>query len=113
MLQISPREDYLYSIDQFKFSPSETQNDHLWSHFYGSPGRQILLTAQWYYDNTVFTKPFDCLQNHFEGDCDIINLYRRDNNTFDIVDNKYKLYFPNLMRNNGDVEENEHAHCDF
>ena len=41
----------------------------------------------------------------FSSDCDVINYHLNDYYNFDIIDNKYKYYLPNLMRHHGKVEK--------
>ena len=45
-------------------------------------------------------------------DCDTINLHLEKNYNFDI-NNKYKYYNPNLIRNNGQIKKDQVLHCDF
>ena len=41
----------------------------------------------------------------FSSDCDVINYHLNDYYNFDIIDNKYKYYLPNLMRHHGKVKK--------
>ena len=45
-------------------------------------------------------------------DCDMINLHLEKNYNFDI-NNKYKYYNPNLIRNNEQIKKDQVLHCDF
>ena len=49
----------------------------------------------------------------FQSDCDVINLHLNEQYNFDIIDNKYKYYLPNLMRHHGEVEKDQVAHWDY
>ena len=51
------------------------------------------------------TKLLKCLQKYFINNYNIINLYFNDKYDFDILDNKYKVYYLNIMRNNGRTKE--------
>ena len=41
----------------------------------------------------------------FQSDRDVINLHLNEQYNFEIIDNKYKYYLPNLMRHHGKVEK--------
>ena len=45
-------------------------------------------------------------------DCNMINLHLETNYNFDI-NNKYKYYNPNLIRNNGQIKKDQVLHCNF
>ena len=49
----------------------------------------------------------------FQSDCDVINQHLNQEYNFDIINNKYKYYLPNLMRHHGKVEKDQVAHSDF
>ena len=49
----------------------------------------------------------------FQSDCDVINQHLNEQYNFDIIDNKYKYYLPNLMRHHGKVEKDQVTHWDY
>ena len=59
----------------------------------------------------------DDIQNNinmiFQSDCDVINQHLDEQYGFDIINNKYKFYLPNLMRHYGKVDKDQYAHSDF
>ena len=49
----------------------------------------------------------------FQSDCDIIIQHLDEEYGFDIINNKYKFYLPNLMRHYGKVDKDQNAYSDF
>ena len=48
----------------------------------------------------------------FQSDCDVINHHLNEEYHFDIINNKYKYYLPNLMRHNGKVQKDQVVHSE-
>ena len=49
----------------------------------------------------------------FQSDCDVINHHLNDIYNFDIIENTYTLYRPNLLRNFGQVDKDQPIHTDY
>ena len=51
--------------------------------------------------------------NILQSSCDAINHHFNVTYNFDVIENSYKLYLPNLLRNNGYVEKCQVVHTDY
>ena len=49
----------------------------------------------------------------FQSDCDVISHHLNEEYHFDIINNKYKYYLPNLMRHYGKVDKDQVPHSDY
>ena len=49
----------------------------------------------------------------FQSDCDVINHHLNEEYHFDIINNKYKYYLPNLMRHYGKDDKDQVPHSDY
>ena len=49
----------------------------------------------------------------FQSYCDVINHHLNEEYHFDIINNKYKYYLPNLMRHYGKVDKDQVPHSDY
>ena len=49
----------------------------------------------------------------FQSDCDVINHRLKSTYTFDVMENVYTFYLPNLLQNNGHVEKYQVVYTDY
>ena len=47
------------------------------------------------------------------SDCDVVNHHLNEEYHFDILNNKYKYYIPNLLRHFGKVDKDQVPHSDY
>ena len=104
-------QEYFYYLNNNNF-PKKTK---YWNKISGT-NREILYGMENHNHDEIFYDVEDFntqLPDIFQSDCDVNNHHLHVCYNFDINENKYKYYLPNIIRHNGFVINDQVPHLDY